>query len=363
MPGPYNIPRLELDITGTNLDNKIIDEPHTLSNTQVRAISPNYGPFFANSVIIKDGANTLQRGIDYQIVELHSEATQKYGKEISSVILIININVSSNVLITYQALGGHYAYSNTAIANIYSSIINDNRPVDWKNIFNKPLGFPVTNHLHLLDDVIGFEFIVDYLERIKQAITLGQVKVVHEIINYLLSRFRFRELPKILPSKKIIQYDALLYFLTRRKIISNIWIDVTDENWYKGDVGTIEVDTSGYSLNTTLYWELYKPNSTSFNIFLTSKGTIKSNGGIVKFNIYIPSIDNVTDYPLYVGIKENLLDEDFKAVTYMIDIVEHVKTDMTMPIIIKNLEENTINTDIAILNHENIEHYIFFAYK
>lgn len=362
MPRPYNIPRLELDITGNNLDNKIIDEPHTLANTLVRAISPNYGPFFAESVIIKDGVNILQRGTDYQIVELHSEATQKYGKEISSVILILNANVSSNVLVTYQALGGHYAYSNTAIANIYQSVINDNRPVDWKNVFNKPLLYQPTNHLHLLNDVIGFEYIVDYLERIKQAISLGQVRVVYEIVNSLLGKFKCKELPKVLPSNKLIQYDALLYFLSRRKILSNIWIDITECRWYKGDVGTVEVDTSSYPVNTNLYWEFYKPDLTPTAVFSVPNGVIKSNGGIVRFNIYIPSIDNVTDYPIYLGIKENPLDEDYKAVTYVIEIVEHIKTDLTMPIIINNMNNYTLNLDIALLDHDSIEHYIYYTY-
>lgn len=322
---PFNIPRLELDISGTNTNNRIVDEPHSLSNRPVRSIAPSYGPFFAESLIVKNGSNILKRGTDYQIVELHQEATLKYGKEIASVILIINQQVSNNVTITYNALGGHYSYSDTAIANLYQSVISDNRPVDWTNVFNKPTEFNPTIHRHLLDDIYGFEPIVDYLERIKRAITLGQTSIVLEVINSLLGKFKYKELPKALPSDKLIQYDALLYFLSRRKILNDIWVDKKDYLWRKGNSEVIQIDTSGYPVNTTLYWEFYKPGL-NVALFSTKKGSFKTNGGINEIQIYVPAKSNIIEYPLYLGIKENPLDVDFKAVTYLIEIEEYVST-------------------------------------
>ena len=345
---PYNQPLLDLDITGLNVNNKVVDEPHDLSNRPVRSIATNYGPFFAESVIVRDGAALLTRGADYQIVELHQEATLRYGKEISSVILIINSGISSHVTVTYQALGGHYTYNDFAIANMYQSVINDNRPVEWTNVFNKPTEFNPAIHRHLLDDVYGFEPIVDYLERIKRAITLGQTTIVLEIINSLLSKFACRELPKCLPSNKLIQYDALLFFLSRRKIINNIWVDKKDCVWYKGDTAVIQVDTSGYPSDTTLYWEFYKPDLVSIGTFGAKSGAFKTNGGIKEIQIYVPSENYTVEYPLYLGIKENLSDEDYKAVTYLIEIREHVSTDYAFPYMVGNaLEFNVNNMELA----------------
>ena len=181
---PYNVTVLDLDITGTNPANKIADEPHTLApGLQVRSIAPNLGPFFGESIIVKNSSGvTLTRGTDYQLVELHQEATLKYGKEIFSVILIINSAVSSNVTITYQALGGHYTYNDNAIINLYNTVITDNRPVNWTNVLNKPDQYPPSVHSHLLEDVFGFEAVVDYLERIKRAITLGQTSIILAIL-------------------------------------------------------------------------------------------------------------------------------------------------------------------------------------
>ena len=62
----FNTPVLELDLTGNNLDNRITDEPHTLSDRPTRSIATFKGPFFAEGLLIKDGARRLNRGHDYQ---------------------------------------------------------------------------------------------------------------------------------------------------------------------------------------------------------------------------------------------------------------------------------------------------------
>ncbi len=318
--------RLNEDRTGTNIDNRIVNEPYTLSEKTVRSIAPINGPFFANGLIIMDGARPLVRGTDYQLVELHQEATLLTGKEIYSVILIINKDISSSGTMTYQALGGHYQYNDAPIANLFQSVLNDNRPVDWNNIFNKPTEFNPSIHRHLLDDVYGFEPVVDYLERIKRAITLGQTTIVLEIVNSLLSKFKCRELPLALPSSKLIQYDALLFFLSRRKILNDIWVDKKYCRWVKGQTTTIQIDTSGYPVGTDLYWQFYKQNNETVTLFTTKDGWIKSNGDIVEVTIYIPSDLTINESNLYLGIKEHPDDIDFKAVTYVIDIEDPVTT-------------------------------------
>lgn len=339
------IPILELDLTGTNVNNRTIDEPHTLSDRPTRSIAPKKGPFFGQSLIVKDSAMTLTRGKDYQLVELHQEATLKTGKEVCSVILIINKAVAQHVTITYQAIGGHYTYSDEPIARLYQSVITDNRPVDWNTgIFNKPTEFNPTIHRHLLDDIYGFEPVVDYLERIKRAITLGQTSIVLEIVNSLLSKFKHTELPKALPSSKLIQYDALLYFLSRRKILNDIWIDKKEELWVKGQSVSIEIDTSGYPPGTDLYWTFYRQNDEAVTLFSKKSGWVKGNGGVVEVGVYIPSDYNIIESNLYIGVKEHPDEEDFKAVTYVIDIQEPVTTSSLYGyLLMGNDEGNTID--------------------
>lgn len=360
----YNIPVLDLDITGSDVNNKIFDEPHSLSDRPTRSIAANLGPFFANSLVIRDGANVLTRGMDYQIVELHQEATLKYGKEIASVILVINSSVSSEVTITYQALGGHFTYSDKAIANIYQSVISDERPVDWTNVFNKPTEFTPTIHRHLLDDIYGFEPIVDHLERIKRAITLGQTSIILELVNSLLSKFKCDELPKVIPNNKLLQYDALLYFLSRRKILSDTWVDVPKCDWVKGQSYTGEIDTSAYPVGSVLYWELYKPEL-NLSLFTQKNGSVICNGGIANFTIYVPSKTNVVDYPLYIGVKKELSDPEYLAVTYVINTVEPISTNSNYGLLLWGISETPRHVrDLTYIDaHDEVSLYhLMFNY-
>lgn len=357
---PNTAVALDLDITGVNPNNRVVDEPHTLSNRPTRSIASNMGPFFSDSFSIRDGARTLARGIDYQIVELHQEATLKYGKEIASVVLVLVSTVSTTVTITYQALGGYYANSSDAIANMYQSVISDNRPVDWSNVFNKPTEFPPTIHRHLLDDVYGFEPVVDYLERIKRAITIGQTDVLLSAIRPLISKFDCRDLPKVKPNTKLVAYDALLYFLSRRKILSNVWVDTINCTWNKGDSVVFQVDTSGYAVGTTIYWEFYKPYG-SVSLFSQKSGAIVTNGGIVEVSVYVQALDLVMDNPVYIGVKDSLTDDEYKAVTYQLNIKEHVTTTESIGYMYGfNTEPNNLETMISEVaaNDERRLYYI-----
>lgn len=189
MPNP-SIVRFDYDPTGVNPDNLVSNEIHNLTSNFVRAFAPVYGPFFADSVVLFDNANDRQlvRGVDYSITELNQDVTLRLGKEISSVVLVLNVNVSSAVRMTYQVLGGLYQNQADAIANMYSALIQDNRPIAWENVLGKPLAFPPTLHLHNLEDVYGFEPVVNAVERIRSAIILSDVPAFEALIDWVNSR-------------------------------------------------------------------------------------------------------------------------------------------------------------------------------
>lgn len=355
---------LDLDVTGVNINNRITNEVHTLSPRPTRSIAPRYGVFYADSVIVMDGVRTLTRGIDFQIVELHQESTLKYGKELSSVILILDPSVSSAVTITYQALGGYYANDSSTIASLYQTVVTDNRPIDWVNIFNKPEGYNPTLHRHLLEDVYGFEPVVDYLERIKTAITLGQTEVLVSSLRAFLTKFDHRDLPKVRPSNKIVQYDALLYFLTRRKIMSDTWVDVKECIWYKGDTSKFQIDTSAYPIGTKFYWELYKPYG-SVALFYDKKGVVLGNGGIVEASVYVPANNTITDNPLYIGIKLDPEADEFTAVTYQIELKDHPVTTEAVGFMLDLHTQATMHeTSISyICSDDDRRLYYMLSYK
>jgi hypothetical protein len=182
--------RYNLDPSGISPDNLVVDEIHNLSSRPIRGIAPTYGTFFTTGLVVKDNVTQaiLTRGVDYQCVELSQTATADYGKELCNVILIINKDVSGQVKITYQVLGGFFSHSAAAIQNLYDILMNDDRPIYWPDVLNKPAEFPPNSHLHDIRDVYGFQYLVDALERIRQAILITNTPAFEHLIDWINRR-------------------------------------------------------------------------------------------------------------------------------------------------------------------------------
>lgn len=179
--------RFAYDKTGVNPDNLVMSEVHTLSTNQVRACAPTYGAFFTESLQVYDHSTDrlLQYGTQYRVVELLQDATIRLGKEVCLLILIMDTNVSSQIRINYQALGGMYQNDASGILSMYETIAKDNRTVDWINVLNKPLDYPPTLHNHLFEDIYGFEPLVDAIERLRNAIIMGNVPAFEGMIDWV----------------------------------------------------------------------------------------------------------------------------------------------------------------------------------
>ena len=170
--------RYQLDTTGININNLVINEPHTLINKPVRVLVPLYGPFYSESLVIYDTAinRLLIKDIDFKIAGLLQEATLRFGKEICEVIVITNSSINTSISITYQTLGGLYQNNIDNLVTMYTNLLNDNRDVDWTTgLLNKPMTFPPSDHTHVIQDWIGFQPIVTALERVANAVTLRNV--------------------------------------------------------------------------------------------------------------------------------------------------------------------------------------------
>lgn len=186
--------RYPLDKTGENPNNFVGNERHSLNPqpnlTNVRVLAPYYGPFFSNSIRIVDMANGRQlvKDTDYKITDLLQDAALSFGAPIGQFVVIINGLVSNEVAVSYQVLGGNYQNDATAIQHVYETFLNDTRPVDWSNISGKPLEYPPSLHIHLLEDVIGFGPVIVALEQVKEAILLGNTPVIQALIDWVKER-------------------------------------------------------------------------------------------------------------------------------------------------------------------------------
>ena len=177
--------RYPLDGTGISPNNFVNNEPHVLQPLRIRALAPTYGAYFTESLRIYDtSTNTLLNNNQYVCTELATVPTEIYAKEICYLILIIDPLVSNNVSISYQALGGPYNSNGDAVIQIYNSINANANPVAWPDIIH-PAVFPPEPHLHDIGDVYGFEYIVEALDRIRNAILLADSPGFESILSWL----------------------------------------------------------------------------------------------------------------------------------------------------------------------------------
>jgi hypothetical protein len=123
--------------------------------------------------------------VHYKCLDVVGIPTAQSGKEICTIVVITNPSVSNSVRLNYQALGGGYERTFEAIKLLMDNLMSDTRPVSWSNILNRPTEFEPSHHLHRIGDVIGFEYMVAELERLKTAILLGDEIAHMEILTYI----------------------------------------------------------------------------------------------------------------------------------------------------------------------------------
>ncbi len=177
---PTLISPLALDTSGASIDNRVINEPHTLGAFRFRALVPKKGAFFANTLTLTDAITLrpLTLGIDYRFLVPYSTLSMLYAKDIVGAAIIINPEVSASVLATYQALGSDYVHNIPALVDLLStdnlSAVSDS----FIDIQNRPMNFLPSPHIHDLGDGVGFEYLIFAIEMLGRIISNADNAVI-----------------------------------------------------------------------------------------------------------------------------------------------------------------------------------------
>lgn len=184
--GVINPNKYVLDLTGTNTSNLITDENVVLGTTKVRVFTPINGPFFQESLVIKDlSTNLTLTSNQYRCLLLVPTASSISGKAVYSIIAITDQNVGQNLLISYQTVGGDFNQSLQPILDLIDALINDNRPSDWGSIIDRQDLFNPTQHMHPLGDTLGWEYLAYAIQLLSTAILLGDNVKKEQVLTYL----------------------------------------------------------------------------------------------------------------------------------------------------------------------------------
>lgn len=313
--------RYSLDPTGVNSDNLIIGEIHTLSTSRIRAVATTHGAFFTESLVIYDALDNRQliRGVDYQCTELLQEATLKFGKEISMVIVITNQSVSGQVRINYQVLGGLYQNPAEAVKNAYENI-NLDAPVNWIDIINKPTEYPPALHNHLLSDVYGFEALTIQLERIRNAILLSNQPALEAIVEWVkgyaatsssvLDAVTADEISNLLVNNKAITFERLMQ-AAKELHFNTIMLMPSATSVDNGQTFTVNVVTTNIDDGTNLFWAVdhITTDDTDFN---TTSGFIPIVANQGSFTVSLAEVRDIVDgekeETFRIAIRKNSVD-------------------------------------------------------
>lgn len=171
---PSNI-RYEFDKSARSPDNRVANESHVLSDKSVRILRPNYGHFYAHtfSMIDKKTGNVVP-ATSYYLEDPSETVADLTGFAAFGYVVITDATVSKNVSISYQTVGGQFTNVDVVSLNRkLEQLALDNRPVLWKNVLNKPTGYPAAPHVHSIYDTYNWQHVVYVIERLVQAQLTG----------------------------------------------------------------------------------------------------------------------------------------------------------------------------------------------
>lgn len=180
-----------LDLFGTSPNNKVIDEVHVIGTTSGRIFASDYGPFFGNSVVLKDGVTGRElRAIDdYVLVHYYLEGSQAVGQSVYAAVRITNPEVSTRILCTWQVVGGEYSFSTYAIKQAIEELALDNRPIQWGDLVGVPSQFVPTPHLHDAYDLYGLKYMVEAQLDVAAAIREGDAASRKLLLDQVSAKF------------------------------------------------------------------------------------------------------------------------------------------------------------------------------
>lgn len=314
------------DPTGLNPDNLVSGELYSLSTRPIRAAVPKYGPFFTESLVVYDNLTQqpLVKGIDYRIPTIARDATLKFGKEVADAILIENSSVSGQIAITYQAVGGLFQNNIDNLVTMYEAYINDDRKIDWlTGILGKPSEYPPGPHPHWMSDLFGFETLNFQLERIAQAILLGNSPAFDALLQAIESgKASLPEMDAGQPLRKTVTLEGLLYVLDKYNF-NSVLVKPQAVSLINGGSLWIDVTSSNVPDTVTWYWTIQHID-TQPDDFVLNSGILSMVNGVGKLMLQsVRSLDKEDDEQFRVQIRRNGVNGQVIATTRLLTSRAH----------------------------------------
>lgn len=316
---------LELDINGI-LPENLITDTISVNNTSIHLHQASRGLYFADTVVMKRGSTAMIRGVDWEPASMDHRLSVELGREICNDIVILRKGNMPEITIKYQVLGGNGSYNTIGVNQEIDALVSQATAVDFNDITGIPGGVEVEDHYHIAGDIYDFSVVDEMVEEIHRSILINKKDHFANILDRVLMNPELIDdlsIQKDISTHQLMTYDAVLYYLSRLKLLSPISVDTDNTIWSSASVENIYIDTKDIDEGTSLKWELYTTDSTiSLGSYFTStSGYVNSNSDIVTVPITTLALpQELPFFYFYVGIKIDDAKDDFDAVTFRLGL-------------------------------------------
>lgn len=175
------------DIRRENPENEVNDEPFKVAAGKfTRVIVPRHAPFFIKGLKLKHtNGEPMILDEDYEIFRIMPRLTGLAGEGIACMVTLKKPEITEG-LISYHVVG-EFPLLDSALLQLIVEAINDDRPVYWENLQNKPTVFPPTLHTHsMLYDVICFQDTIEFLGEMQALIEAQGMDIIERRLTHYM---------------------------------------------------------------------------------------------------------------------------------------------------------------------------------
>ena len=206
------IPALKMiypyDNTAQDKGNYIPDDVKVIPPNGGKIVAASKGAFYADTLVIRKGQETLQLNRDYELAGFYQEATEETGKPVN-VLVVFKDHIDGEVRMSYQVVGGIFIGVWETVQDYINILLVDPRKQRWDDILDKPELYAPMDHYHDINDTYGWDVLPYKISELTSAVTRvrsREMRLVYERILQIkrnteeLITTRFATLDKLVAS-------------------------------------------------------------------------------------------------------------------------------------------------------------------
>lgn len=182
------IPALKMiypyDNTAQDKGNYIPDDVKVIPPNGGKIVAASKGAFYADTLVIRKGQETLQLGRDYELAGFYQEATEETGKPVN-VLVVFKDHIDGEVRMSYQVVGGIFIGVWETVQDYINILLVDPHKQRWDDILDKPELYAPMDHYHDINDTYGWDVLPYKISELTAAVTRvrsREMRLVYERI-------------------------------------------------------------------------------------------------------------------------------------------------------------------------------------